>query len=115
LPDWFDIRRQARRDIHAAFSVEARYSDSVAVDPVTLHARWLYRFGVPIGDIPGGDYAQIYDSIDRVVFDADELTEKNLVIRHGGQITFVKYGYTFTIDVRQPDTGPVTQTWTVSK
>lgn len=114
MSDWYDIRRQARRDVHAAFSVSAEYNDSSLAEPVELQVRWHNRFGVPTGDIAGGDYAQVIETIDRIVFDIDELTEKSVTPRRGGQVTLTDYDKTFTLDVREPNSGPGVIVWTVA-
>jgi hypothetical protein len=116
MPNWFEARRQARRDIHAAFSLSASYTDPSLTDPVEgLSVRWHDRFAAPVGDIGGGDYARTFENIDRIVFDTDELTEKGLAPKRGGQVTLTDYGYTLTLDVREPSDGPVKTVWTVTR
>jgi hypothetical protein len=115
MSDWVDIQIRARRDIHAAFGVEASYLDSTMSVPATgLHVRWHARFAIPTGDIGGGDYAQVFENIDKLVFDIDELSTNAVTLRQGGQVTLIKYGYTFTLDVQEPYDGPVKVTWTVA-
>lgn len=80
-----------------------------------LHVRWQSRFTAPIGDIPGGDYARMFENIDRLIFDLDELAEKEVVLRRGGTVTFDQYNYVFTLDVQEPTDGPVIAIWTVTR
>lgn len=87
----------------------------MAVPVEGLHVRWQSRFTAAIGDIPGGDYARLFENIDKLVFDADELAEKTVALRRGGVVTFVDYDYQFTLDVREPVDGPVAVVWTVTR
>lgn len=105
---------QARRDIHAAFAIAATYEDQFT-SPTDVSLRWHDRFVQASGDIAGGNYAQVFENIDRLIFDIAELTEKDLTLRRGGKVTLVSYGYTFTLDVREPVDGPVKVTWTVTR
>ena len=114
MSDWFALRMQARRDIFAAFAVAATYSDSTVVEPVELSVNWHSRFGLPVGDLAGGDYAGVLETIDRLIFNRAELDEYGLTLRRGGQVVLVDYGYTFTLDVREPNSGPVREVWTVA-
>jgi len=114
VSDWFALRTQARRDIFRAFTVKATYGDSVADPPVELAVNWHSRFGLPVGDLAGSDYAGVLESIDRLVFDRAELTEKGLTLRRGGKVSLTDYGYSFTLDVREPTSGPVREIWTVA-
>lgn len=116
MSDWFDIRRQARRDVHAAFAVLASYNDSTLTAPATgLHVRWHDRFTNAVGDIGGGDYARVFENIDKIVFDADELAALGLTPRRGGEVTLTDYGHVLTLDVREPTDGPVKVIWTVTR
>ena len=114
MSDWFTTRVQARRDIHAAFSVRGQYTDSTVVEPVPLSVRWHSKFGLPVGDISGGDYAGVLETIDRLVFLRSELVEKGLTLRRTGRVLLVDYEYTFGLDVREPNSGPVIEVWTVA-
>lgn len=113
MTDWFTLRTQARREIFAAFAVAATYSDTV-VGPIALSVNWHSRFGLPVGDISGGDYAGVLETIDRLVFDRTELNRLGLTLRRGGQVALTDYNYTFTLDVREPNSGPIREVWTVA-
>jgi hypothetical protein len=113
VTDWFTVRRQARRDVHDAFSLIASYSDSTPASATGLHVRWHSRFTAAIGDIPGGDYARVMENIDRLIFDLDELT---VTLKRGGVVVFDDYpGQQFMLDVREPADGPVIAIWTVTR
>lgn len=80
-----------------------------------LHVRWHSRFTAPVGDIPGGDYARMFENIDRLVFDSAELAERGLTVKRGGLVVFEQYPYQFTLDVSEPTDGPVIAVWTVTR
>lgn len=113
MSDWFALRTKARRDIFRTFAVAATYTDTVVTE-VPLSVNWHSRFGLPVGDLAGGDYAGVLETIDRLVFDRAELNELGLTLRRGGQVLLVDYNYTFTLDVREPNSGPVRELWTVA-
>jgi len=114
VSDWFALRAQARRDIFRAFTVKATYNDSTLEGPVELAVNWHSRFGLPTGDLAGSDYGGVLETIDRLVFDRAELDEKGLVLRRGGQVALTDYNYSFTLDVREPNSGPVREIWAVA-
>jgi hypothetical protein len=114
LSDWFTLRTQARRDIHAAFSVRAEYTDPTVVEPVPLAVNWHSRFGLPVGDLAGGDYAGVLETIDRLVFDRQQIIDNGVTLRRGGRVSLIDYGYIFTLDVREPNSGPIREIWTVA-
>jgi hypothetical protein len=113
LSDWFVIQQNTRRDVHAAFALLAEYTDQVVTSPVVLHVRWHQQFGLPIGSISRDD-ASVFESIDRVVFDRQELLDNGLTIRRGGRVYFVDRDFVLTLDNKQLNSGPVTEVWTVS-
>ena len=114
MSDWFAIRTQAQRDVHAAFAVRGQYSDATLETAVDLSVRWHSRFGLPVGGIGGSDYAGVLETIDRLVFNRAELIEAGLTMRRGGKVLLLDYEYTFTLDVREPNAGVVNEVWTVS-
>jgi hypothetical protein len=115
LASWFDIRQQARRDIHAAFSVSASYRDTTMPAPIDVSVRWQDRFTTGVGDISGGDYARVFDNIDKIIFDIDELAAKGITPRQGATVTLLDYGVILVLDSREPYNGPVTLVWTVER
>lgn len=115
MSDFFEIKRQARRDIHAAFAVSASYSDATLAVPVTgLRVRWQDKLTNAEGDLSGG-YARVFENVDRIIFSTDELADKGLTPQRGGVVTLDDYGIELTLDVREPIDGPVKQIWTVTR
>lgn len=113
MSDWYRIQEQTRRDVHAAFALDATYTDSVVTEPVSLHVRWHQQFGLPIGSISRDD-ASVFESIDRVVFDRLELIELGVTLRRGGLVRFIDREFTVRLDNKQVNAGPITEVWTVS-
>jgi len=115
VSDWFTVRQQARRDVHTTFSLLATYTDSSG-SATGLHVRWHSRFTAAIGDIPGGDYARVMENIDRVVFNVEELAERQVNPKRAGIVVFDMYPeHQFVLDVREPSDGPVYLIWTVTR
>lgn len=115
MSDWFTVRQQARRDVHTTFSLLATYTDSSG-SATGLHVRWHSRFTAAIGDIPGGDYARVMENIDRVVFNVEELAERQVNPKRAGIVVFDMYPeHQFVLDVREPSDGPVYLIWTVTR
>lgn len=122
MPGYADIRRRARRDIHAAFAVSATYTDDVVRPPTPLAVRWHDKgssfSGIvsSVGNISGGDYAEVVENIDKIIFNTDELIEKGISPKRGGTITLTDYGdYQLVLDLREPTDGPLKMTWTVMR
>lgn len=113
MTDWYDIRQRARRDIHTAFAVEARYTDFTKSVSTTLHVRWQQRFGSPVGSITR-DLSGVYETIDRIIFDTVELADKKITPRRGGELYFPKYDQTVRLGTQEPASGPIEQAWAVS-
>ena len=113
MVDWYDIRQQARRDIHTAFAVEAQYTDFTKSVSTTLHVRWQQRFGSPTGSLTR-DYAGVFETIDRVIFDTVELADKKVSPRRGGELYFPKYNKSLRLATQEPSSGPIEDTWAVS-
>lgn len=113
MTDWTDLRRQARRTVHAAFSVPAHLNRSPT--PIALSVRWHDKFVKAIGDI-GDGYAQVLENIDKVMFDEDELTTKGITLARGDVITLDEYDdFTLTLDTKEPSDGPLKVTWNIQR
>lgn len=83
-------------------------------EPVPISVNWHSRFGLPVGDLAGGDYAGVLETIDRLVFDRVELDQWGLTLQRGGRVALTDYEYVFILDVREPNSGPVREIWTVA-
>ena len=113
MPDWLTLRTQARRDIHAAFAYAATYEDDVATVPVPITVRWHDKVE-RVGNISGGDYAEILSTIQNLLFNSEELATAGITLKHGGLVKLIDFGnYELELDVQEPPDGPIKITWTV--
>lgn len=119
MSDWLTIRSQMRRDIHGAFAVSAKLFQQVPLsDPVEtvetdVTVRWQSKVE-RVGNISGGDYAEILSTIDRLIFNGEELTTKALTLKSGDVVKLTDFGnYELELDVREPPDGPIKVVWTV--
>lgn len=113
MADWADLRRQARRDVHSAFAVQAFYRDSVVTVEVGLTVRWHDRF---VAEPGATGFASVFDSIDHVILSAEELAAESLSPKRGGIIRFPDYGNSeVVLDTRLPIDGPINVPWTVTR
>lgn len=116
------IKLAARKAVHAAFSVSAAYSDDLVLQPIPLAVRWHMKQGL-VGSLDDGGYAEMIEGIERIVFDMQELFDKNVELRRDGiiEITAPEYRlpdgstFKFSLDVEEIDTGPVAKGWRVTR
>lgn len=128
-----DIKEKARRAIHGKLAVPVSYVD--ADHPLGLvfagdyegdglKVRYHNRL-TKTGDL-NGDYADIIDGIDKLVFLTENVAEVSaalvangeapLVIGRGGVVTIAAYqGLQFTLDTEEPPDGPLEIIWVVAR
>jgi hypothetical protein len=116
--DWLTARTKARRDIHAALSYAATYEDSAVTVPVPITVRWHSKAEI-VGNINGGDYAEILSTIQRLLFNSEELATANggsqLSLKRGGVVKLTDFGdYQLKLDSLDPVDGPIKISWVVS-
>lgn len=113
--DFAAVKARARRIVHDTFGITAEYTYNDADVPVPLRVRWHNKMAA-VGDLNGDGYAMTLESIDRVIFNTDELAEKNLMIQRGGRIKITAPqfgGQILTIDTREKASGPAEEIWQV--
>ena len=106
------IRYNAQRDIHRCLAVPCVYQDITMSEPVALVARWGNKDKL-YGDLAGDGYAQSIESADHVIL--EKAVSVALGCKMGGTLTFADYGMAFVLDVREPTTGPFSETWRVRR
>jgi hypothetical protein len=110
---WLDFRSRMRRDVHAAFAYAATYEDDVVTTPETITVRW-HDHTERVGNINGGDYAEILSTIEHLLFNNEEIAAKGLTLKRGGLVKLTDFGnYELKLDVLEPPDGPIKVTWTV--
>lgn len=81
-----------------------------------VNVRWHDRAGRPIGDLPGGDYAEVFENVERIIFSDEDLAARGLVPMRNGTVTFPNFGnFRLTLDAREPRDGPIKQCWTIQR
>lgn len=115
-PDFWTIKTRARRDIHAAFVIPCFYQDATMAAAAPVHVRWHDRQARPLGNLPGGDYAEVTENIERVIFSEEELATAGVTPMRNGQLTFPNFGnFRLVLDAREPLDGPIKEIWTVQR
>lgn len=109
------VKRDARRAVHDTFAVSAEYRDDSMVDPVPLRVRFHTQRVSPFGDLNGQGFADVIENADRVVFDLEALAALPVVPCRGGVLVFPDYGLTLVLDQREAVSGPINETWTVTR
>lgn len=105
----------ARRTVHTYLSVGALYTHSPLDEPVGLRVRWHNKIA-RFGDLEDGGYAEIVEGINRLIFDADELDEKGIVLMKGAKVTLTDPGFNnaaLVLDTAEPRIGPIEVIWGV--
>lgn len=128
-----DIKARTRRAIHGRLAVPATLVDedhptglifADRYEGATLTVRYHNKIDRSGG--LGGDYAEIIDGIDKLVFHDDNVAdvsvglvengEPPLVLSRGAEVTIPEYkGLTFVLDTQQPPDGPDETVWVVAR
>ena len=128
-----DIKARTRRAIHGRLAVSATLVDETHPNGLIFADEYeggglTVRYHNKIdrtGDL-GGDYAEIIDGIDRLIFLDDNVAEVSaalvengeppLVIARNAEITIPEYkGLTFVLDTKSPPDGPSETVWVVAR
>jgi len=115
--DFAAAKALARRTVHDTFGLDAEYQDDSTAAPVPLRVRWHNKM-TAVGDPNGEGFPVTIEGIDKVIFDLDELAEKNLQIVRGGELKITAKGFggqILAIDTRDPRCGPTEEIWHVGK
>jgi hypothetical protein len=113
MASWLQQRAEARRVIHAAFGVAATYEDDTLAAPVVISVRWHSKREL-VGNINGGDYAEILSTIQNLLFNSEEMATKGITLKQGGLVKLTEFNdYQFMLDVQEPPDGPIKIVWSV--
>lgn len=127
-----DIKERARRSIHERAAVPCSFVDKAHPDglilgedaTVGLTVRYHSKID-STGDLDG-DYGEVIDGIDRLIFLDENVAEVSaalvengedpLVPARGATVTIEGYkGLTFTLDNQEPPDGPSETAWGVAR
>lgn len=111
-----EIKARARKAVHTAFSVSADHRAYGSDTPTAVKVRWHNKL-VLQGNGTSDGYASTIEGIDRLVFDLDELTEKNIELERGDTVTMgpLYQNVVLVLEEKEPATGPVEQKWWVAR
>lgn len=126
-----DIKNRARRAIHGKLAVPCSYVDPTHSTGLLLPEGapgLMVRYHNKLDRTGGldGDYGEIIDGIDRLVFLDDNVAdvsaalvdagEAPLVLQRGATVTIEGYkGLRFTLDNQEPPDGPAETVWGVAR
>lgn len=128
-----DIKAKARRAIHGKLAVPASLTDDSHPSGLIFAEDYtgpglLVRYHNKIdrnGDLDG-DYAEVIDGIDRLVFNDENLAAVSAALEENGEpplslaraavVTIAEYkGLRFTLDSQEPPDGPLEVIWVVAR
>lgn len=105
------------RTVHDTFALDALYLGYEDTDvPVPLRVRWHNQIATT-GDL-NGDYPLSIDTIDRLIFDAAELTAKGVKIKRGDRIQLTAAyfgGAVLEAETRDPKSEAAREIWHVGR
>ena len=122
--DFAKVKTLVRRTVHKTFGVPAFYQDSSLSEPVEIRARWHIRNGMT-GDLENQGYAEIMQSVERVVFEAD--AARAIPVRRGGILSFPdmivrtdsignqSVPFSLVLNTPEPPDGPFNEVWSVTR
>lgn len=127
-----DIKLKARRAIHARLAVAVDLVDEdhpdglIFADDFTGGLTVRYHNKLSREGNLDGDYSQIIDGIDRLIFLDENVAEVSaalvangqppLVLSRGAEIEIAQYkGLVFALDSQEPPDGPAETAWVVAR
>lgn len=115
--DFAALKALTRKVVHSTFGVEALYSDASINAPIRIRARLHNRISRPFGDVDNAGYAEVIEGIDRIVLIPEDDRGFPVTLQRNGviQLPTMFPGAEFTLDVKEPSTGPLEESWQVSR
>ena len=108
-------KRQLKRTVHDTLSVTATLRSvaggAVNAVQVRYHEK-LVRTGS--ADAFDGTVSEIIEGVDRLIFDADDLAARSIVLRRGDVVLIPSLSLGFQLDTVLPPMGPVITGWQVT-
>lgn len=115
--DFAAAKGRLQRIVHDTLAIPAEYDDGDLLVPVPLRVRWHNQLAAT-GDLNGEGYPVSIDTIDKVIFDVAELTEKKVKISRGGRLKLTAPfygGQALVIDTRDPKSDAAREIWHVGR
>lgn len=111
---FFELRQKLRRQVHASFAVRAFYRDVTMAGAVEIEVKFHDKSVRFIGDNDG--YASVIESVDRLIFNSEEIAAKHVPLKAKGRIILPDYdNAVFLLDNLEPADGPINITWNVTR
>lgn len=107
-----ELKAQVRRVTQDVLGVPALYQDNTMNAPASITARLKVKVD-EIGDLSDQGYAVIVQSLDRIVLIPSDYPD--LTFKEGGVVTFTDYNLSYRLGAMEPQNGPLTNHWRVSK
>jgi acetamidase/formamidase len=111
--DFVALKNTARKAVHDVLSFEATYEDAARdVAPTGLRVR-VHNKGMVTGDLVDLGYAQVLETVTRIIFWQSELDEKSIALHRGATVTLPAEmgGAVFILDSLEPKHGPGEVIW----
>lgn len=115
--DFAAAKASVQRIVHDTLATPAEYDDGDMLAPASLRVRWHNQLAAT-GDLNGEGYPVSIDTIDKVIFDVAELTEKKVKISRGGRLKLtapIYGGQVLVIDTRDPKSDAAREIWHVGR
>lgn len=106
------LKASSRQALHECLAVAAFYEDS-ETPPTGITVR-AHNKMVRAGALDGGFGVEVFEGLDRLIFNAPEIISKNIVLFHGGYVTIPQYGLRYSLEAQEQSDGPVNIYWTVA-
>lgn len=105
-----------RKIVHVTMGHPAVYRASRSSAPVVVTVRWHDKL-VMQGDLANQGFSQVLEGVDRVIFNKEELAQKNAVLARGGTLTLgPKWdNAVLNLETLEPSHGPGDVIWKVSR
>ena len=113
--DFAALKAQCRRTVHDTLSVEVVFEDPrVLPAPTSLQVRWHESLKMH-GNLVDAGYPDIMETVNRLIFDRDELAQKSISLDRGARVTMpaTMGGVVLILDAEEPSSGPIECVWRV--
>lgn len=105
-----------RKIVHVTMGHPAVYRATRTSAPVGITVRWHDKL-VMQGDLANQGFSQVLEGVDRVIFNREELAQKNVVLHFGGTVTLGPSwdNAVLNLEALEPSHGPGDVIWKVSR
>lgn len=114
--DMMALKSQARRVLHDTLSIPVIYKHEPMVKHEDLNVRIHSKIS-RFGDLLDHGWAEYIENVNRIIFNREQLGEKQLILKSGGVVTsdFKDIIIKWKLIASEPLEGPVEVIWQVSQ